>query len=40
MTTRRVLVAAGGTAGHVMPALAVAEELVRTGAEVTFAGTP
>ena len=40
MTTRRVLVAAGGTAGHVMPAFAVAEELVRAGAEVTFAGTP
>jgi UDP-N-acetylglucosamine--N-acetylmuramyl-(pentapeptide) pyrophosphoryl-undecaprenol N-acetylglucosamine transferase len=36
----RVVVAAGGTAGHVMPALAVAEELVRAGAEVTFAGTP
>jgi UDP-N-acetylglucosamine--N-acetylmuramyl-(pentapeptide) pyrophosphoryl-undecaprenol N-acetylglucosamine transferase len=40
VTARRVLVAAGGTAGHVMPALAVAEELVRAGAEVTFAGTP
>jgi UDP-N-acetylglucosamine--N-acetylmuramyl-(pentapeptide) pyrophosphoryl-undecaprenol N-acetylglucosamine transferase len=40
VTTRRVLVAAGGTAGHVMPALAVAAELVRAGAEVTFAGTP
>jgi UDP-N-acetylglucosamine--N-acetylmuramyl-(pentapeptide) pyrophosphoryl-undecaprenol N-acetylglucosamine transferase len=36
----RVVVAAGGTAGHVMPALAVAEELVSAGAEVTFAGTP
>jgi UDP-N-acetylglucosamine--N-acetylmuramyl-(pentapeptide) pyrophosphoryl-undecaprenol N-acetylglucosamine transferase len=40
VTPRRVLVAAGGTAGHVMPALAVAEALVRDGAEVTFAGTP
>ncbi len=39
MTPRRVLIAAGGTAGHVMPALAVADELVRAGAEVTFAGT-
>ena len=40
MTTPRVLIAAGGTAGHVMPALAVAEELTRATAEVTFAGTP
>ena len=39
MTPRRVLIAAGGTAGHVMPALAVADELVRAGAAVTFAGT-
>ena len=36
----RVLIAAGGTAGHVVPALAVAAELVERGAEVTFAGTP
>ena len=35
----RVLIAAGGTAGHVMPALAVADELVRERVEVTFAGT-
>jgi UDP-N-acetylglucosamine--N-acetylmuramyl-(pentapeptide) pyrophosphoryl-undecaprenol N-acetylglucosamine transferase len=34
------LIAAGGTAGHVLPALAVAEALRRRGARVTFAGSP
>src|SRR5688572_24288129 len=34
------LIAAGGTAGHVLPALAVAEALVARGARVTFAGSP
>jgi UDP-N-acetylglucosamine--N-acetylmuramyl-(pentapeptide) pyrophosphoryl-undecaprenol N-acetylglucosamine transferase len=34
------LIAAGGTAGHVVPALAVAEALVARGARVTFAGSP
>jgi UDP-N-acetylglucosamine--N-acetylmuramyl-(pentapeptide) pyrophosphoryl-undecaprenol N-acetylglucosamine transferase len=33
----KCLIAAGGTAGHVLPALAVAESLRRHGAEVTFA---
>jgi len=33
-----VLIAAGGTAGHVVPALAVAAELSGRGAEVEFAG--
>jgi UDP-N-acetylglucosamine--N-acetylmuramyl-(pentapeptide) pyrophosphoryl-undecaprenol N-acetylglucosamine transferase len=33
-----VLIAAGGTAGHVVPALAVAAELRARGAEVEFAG--
>jgi UDP-N-acetylglucosamine--N-acetylmuramyl-(pentapeptide) pyrophosphoryl-undecaprenol N-acetylglucosamine transferase len=33
----KCLIAAGGTAGHVLPALAVAESLRRLGAEVTFA---
>jgi UDP-N-acetylglucosamine--N-acetylmuramyl-(pentapeptide) pyrophosphoryl-undecaprenol N-acetylglucosamine transferase len=35
---RRILIAAGGTAGHVVPALAVADALRAEGAEVEFAG--
>jgi UDP-N-acetylglucosamine--N-acetylmuramyl-(pentapeptide) pyrophosphoryl-undecaprenol N-acetylglucosamine transferase len=34
-----VLIAAGGTAGHVVPSLAVAAELSARGADVSFAGT-
>jgi len=34
------LIAAGGTAGHVRPALAVAEALRERGVAVTFAGSP
>lgn len=34
------VVCAGGTAGHINPALAVADELRSRGHEVTFAGTP
>src|SRR3954468_22754388 len=34
----RVLIAAGGTAGHVVPALAIADALRNRGAEVEFAG--
>src|SRR6187397_1477785 len=33
----KCLIAAGGTAGHVLPALAVAESLRQLGAEVSFA---
>src|SRR5213594_3879241 len=36
----RCVIAAGGTAGHVLPALAVAEELQSRGVRVTFAGSP
>jgi UDP-N-acetylglucosamine--N-acetylmuramyl-(pentapeptide) pyrophosphoryl-undecaprenol N-acetylglucosamine transferase len=36
----RILIAAGGTVGHVAPALAVADELRSRGVDVTFAGTP
>src|SRR5207302_1418242 len=34
----RIVIAAGGTAGHVVPALAVAQELRAEGAEVAFIG--
>ena len=36
----KCLIAAGGTAGHVLPSLAVAEALVARGVGVTFAGSP
>ena len=35
----RAVIAAGGTAGHVVPALAVADALRDSGAEVSFLGT-
>ena len=40
MTTRapRIVIAAAGTAGHVVPAIAVADALRAEGAEVSFVG--
>ncbi len=38
MTPPRIVIAAGGTAGHVVPALAVADALKTDGAEVMFVG--
>src|SRR5687767_7341424 len=35
----KIVIAAGGTAGHVVPALAIADELRARGAEVSFIGT-
>lgn len=35
-----VVLSGGGTAGHINPALALAEELASRGAQVHFAGTP
>src|SRR6187431_1647944 len=35
---RQIVIAAGGTAGHVVPALAVADALRAEGCEVTFVG--
>ena len=36
----RMLLSGGGTAGHIYPALAVADRLVAEGHEVSFVGTP
>ena len=35
---KRIVIAAGGTAGHVVPAIAIADALRAEGAEVSFVG--
>ena len=37
--SRRMLIMAGGTGGHVYPALTVAEQLTAAGCEVQWLGT-
>ena len=36
----RIVLSGGGTAGHINPALALAESLIEQGHEVFYAGTP
>jgi UDP-N-acetylglucosamine--N-acetylmuramyl-(pentapeptide) pyrophosphoryl-undecaprenol N-acetylglucosamine transferase len=38
LAPKRIVIAAGGTAGHVVPAIAVADALREAGAEVSFIG--
>ncbi|HEU6455446.1 MAG TPA: glycosyltransferase, partial [Roseateles sp.] len=40
MTPRHLVVMAAGTGGHVIPGLAVAEEMQRRGWTVSWIGTP
>lgn len=39
MTNKTVMVMAGGTGGHVFPALAVADELKQQGYDIHWLGT-
>ncbi|HHE36947.1 MAG TPA: UDP-N-acetylglucosamine--N-acetylmuramyl-(pentapeptide) pyrophosphoryl-undecaprenol N-acetylglucosamine transferase, partial [Candidatus Cloacimonetes bacterium] len=36
--TPRILIAAGGTGGHIIPALSIADELQKKNAKILFVG--
>ncbi|MCF7859041.1 MAG: undecaprenyldiphospho-muramoylpentapeptide beta-N-acetylglucosaminyltransferase [Candidatus Cloacimonetes bacterium] len=38
MKSKRVIIAAGGTGGHIIPAISIAKELVKEGIQVLFVG--
>ncbi|AJC49296.1 undecaprenyldiphospho-muramoylpentapeptide beta-N-acetylglucosaminyltransferase [Allofrancisella guangzhouensis] len=40
LTNKNIIIAAGGTGGHIYPAVAVAELLNENGANITWVGTP
>jgi len=39
-STQKLLIAGGGTGGHIFPGIAIAEEWIKRGGEVVFVGTP
>jgi len=38
MNNKRIIIAAGGTGGHIIPALSIAKELMRQGAQILYVG--
>ncbi|MDA3814303.1 MAG: glycosyltransferase, partial [Candidatus Cloacimonetes bacterium] len=38
MENKRVIIAAGGTGGHIVPAISIAKELIKEGVQILFVG--